>query len=115
MNLEEARNSIGCAVETNDPGYKMVRSIGWHGPYILKQVTKAGLCILHDYEQHRVRPTQIRHYDWFSAALQRTVDAGICRNLTDDEMATAVAPIVAQIQEEIDNECVRILLAKCQP
>ena len=62
MNLEAAKACIGCTVETDHAGYKMVRSIAWHGPYILKKVTKAGLCILEGYEQHRVPPSQIRPY-----------------------------------------------------
>lgn len=114
MNLEEARNCIGCTVETDHAGYKMVRSLGWHGPYILKQVTKAGLCILEGYEAHRVRPTQIRYYDWFAKALQRTVDAGICRHYTDKELEGLCAPMAREILAEIDRRAVAILLSQCQ-
>ena len=44
---EEAKSSVGQMVMSRDAGNKMIHSVDVpHGPYLLKQVTKAGYCII---------------------------------------------------------------------
>lgn len=47
MNIEEAKPSVGQMVMSLDTGHKLTRLCTIpHGPYPLKQVTKAGYCII---------------------------------------------------------------------
>ena len=62
MTPEEARASIGQMVMTTDGGAKMIRYGCAHGPYLLKQVTKGGLCILEGFE-YQVPPSTIKIID----------------------------------------------------
>ena len=112
MTLEHAKLCIGCPVETNHAGHKLIRSIAWHGPYILKKVTKAGLCILEGYEEFRVPPSQIRYYDWIKVGFDKCVDLGIGRYYTNAEIEVIVRPLVKQLLEKQDAEVIKILLAK---
>ena len=42
-------------------------------------------------------------------ALQRCVDAGVIRYYTDEEMKEALKPMVDALQNDIDQEVIRIL------
>lgn len=100
MNLESAKVCIGHAVETNHAGHKMIKSRGWHGPYILKQVTKGGLCILEGYEEFRVPPSQIRYYDWFDSTINIPIDSGICQLEMIHDTGNPLADLVLKVQDE---------------
>lgn len=47
--------------------------------------------------------------NWFDLKMQELVDSGICRRLTDDEMAEVVKPLVDQLQAEIDQRVIEEL------
>lgn len=44
--IELVREMIGQYVMTTEPGKKMVKSIGPHGPYKLLKITRGGLALL---------------------------------------------------------------------
>jgi hypothetical protein len=50
MSPEEINKNIGRLVMTTDPGVKLGKSIGPHGPYELIRMTKAGKVLLKGYE-----------------------------------------------------------------
>lgn len=49
MNLEQAKQFVGKMVWSYDPSPKLSVWTRPHGPYLLKQVTKGGLCLLGNY------------------------------------------------------------------
>jgi hypothetical protein len=64
MTIEDARAAIGQAVWSRDPGDKLIPFVAdWHGPYILRQVTKGGECILQGREEFRVPPRLLTAHD----------------------------------------------------
>ena len=63
MNIDQAKASVGKLVMSLDAGYKATYRVPVpHGPYVLLQVTKCGLVILKDREEHRIPPSLISKY-----------------------------------------------------
>jgi hypothetical protein len=59
MTIDEVKQNIGKKVMTDDPGDKLARSLRPHGPYKIKQLTKAGVVVLEGYD-YRVAPSSLK-------------------------------------------------------
>lgn len=61
MSTEEAKNNVGKMVMSKDAGHKLIYSVNkFHGPYLLKKITKGGLGVIARWENEDLQvPTSL--------------------------------------------------------